>query len=111
MIENAVTFFERYQSDEALRDKVREAMDAYPGSFEIREALVENVLLPIARDLGLDFTLSELRAYETRKKMSRLNKSDEEYFDSVEDEEGFWLLDNGWEYDEDILRAGEEWKV
>ena len=42
--------------------------------------------------------------------MSRLNQSDEEYFASAEEAEGFWLLDNGWEYDEEVLRAGEEWK-
>ena len=108
MIENAVRFFERYKGDEALRERVREAVGAYPGSLEIREALVENVLLPIA--LELDFSVDELRAYETRVKMGRLNQSDEEYFAAIEDEEGFWLLDNGWEYDEDVLRAGEEWR-
>ena len=102
MIENAEKFFEQYKTDEALRTRVKEALDAYPGSFEIREPLVEEVLLPI--------TVSELRAYETRKKLSHLHQSDEEYFASVEEEEGFWLLDNGWEYDEDVLRAGEEWK-
>ena len=110
MLENAVKFFEQYKNDEELRRKVQEAVNAYPGSLEIREALVENVLLPIAYERGLEFTLAELRAYETRKKMSHLNKSDEEYFAEIEDEEGFWLLDNGWEYDEDILRAGEEWQ-
>ena len=109
MLDNAVKFFEQYKKDEALRDRVREAVASYPGSLEIREALVEYALLPIARELGLDFTVAELRAYETRVKMSRFNKSDEEYFAEIEDEEGFWLLDNGWEYDEDILRAGEEW--
>ena len=110
MIENAVRFFERYKGDEALRERVREAVGAYPGSLEIREALVENVLLPIARELELDFSVDELRAYETRVKMGRLNQNDEEYFAAIEDEEGFWLLDNGWEYDEDVLRAGEEWR-
>ena len=110
MLDNAVKFFEQYKRDEALRARVREAVDAYPGSLEIREALVEHALLPIARELGLDFTVAELRAYETRVKMGRLNKSDEEYFAEIEDEEGFWLLDNGWEYGEDVLRAGEEWK-
>ena len=109
MIENAATFFERYKTDEALRARVQQAVEAYPGSLEIREALAEFALLPIAEELGLGFTVEELRAYETRVKMSRLNQSDEEYFAAIEDEEGFWLLDNGWEYDEDVLRAGEEW--
>lgn len=110
MIENAAAFFERYRTDEALRARVAEAVNAYPGSLEIREALVEAALLPVAREIGLDFTVAELRAYETRVKMSHLGMSDEEYFAGIEDEEGFWLLDNGWEYDEDVLRAGEEWR-
>ena len=110
MIENAATFFERYKTDEALRARVQQAVEAYPGSLEIREALAEFALLPIAEELGLGFTVEELRAYETRVKMSRLNQSDEEYFAAIEDEEGFWLLDNGWDYDEEVLRAGEEWK-
>ena len=110
MIENAEKFFERYKTDDALGARVKEALDAYPGSFEIREPLVEEVLLPIACELGLDFTLSELRAYETRKKLRHLHQSDEEYFASIEEEEGFWLLDNGWEYGEDVLKAGEEWR-
>ena len=84
MIENAVTFFEQYKNDESLRERVRAAVDAYPGSLEIREALVEHALLPIARELGLDFSVGELRAYETRVKMSRLNQSDEEYFASAQ---------------------------
>lgn len=110
MIDNAVTFFEKYKTDETLRERVREAVNAYPGSLEVREALVEYALLPIAREMGLDFSLTDLRAYETRVKMGRLNQSDEEYFACIEDEEGFWLLDNGWEYDEEILRAREEWE-
>lgn len=110
MIENAEKFFAQVKTDEALRARVQAAVDAYPGSLEIREALVEAALLPLARELGLEFTVAELRAFETRKKLSHLRQSDEEYFASIEDEEGFWLLDNGWEYDEDVLRAGEEWK-
>ena len=110
MIENAETFFDRFRTDEALRERVTAAVNAYPGSLEIREALVENVLLPIAGELGLDFTLAELRAYETRRKMKRLTETDEEYFERIENEESFWLLDNGWEYDEEILKAAEEWK-
>ena len=110
MTENVSRFFEQYDHDPALRSRVEEAVACYPGSLEIREALVEHTLLPIARELGLDFSVGELRAYETRVKMSRLNQSDEEYFASAEEAEGFWLLDNGWEYDEEVLRAGEEWK-
>ena len=70
MIENAVAFFEQYKTDETLRAKVQAAVDAYPGSLEIREALVEHALLPIARELGLDFTVGELRAYRATRSTS-----------------------------------------
>ena len=69
MIENAVTFFARYAEDEELRRRVLDAEAAYPGSLEIRDAVAEAVLLPIAAELGLPFDLKELRAYETRVKL------------------------------------------
>lgn len=101
MIENAAKFFELYDSDEALRERVAAAEAAYPGSLEIREAVVEEVLLPIAEELGLAFDIKALRAYETRVKMSRL--SENAVFD--EDKEYvFWLLDHGWTDDEDKLK-------
>ena len=58
MNENVVKFFELYDSDPELRAKVQAAEDAYPGSLEIREYVVEDVLIPIAEEMGLGFTLS-----------------------------------------------------
>lgn len=107
MIENAETFLKRYSSDETLRDRVARAMEVYPGSLEIREALVENVLIPIALEMSLPFTVAELRAYETRVKMRRLTETEEEYQARVENEESFWLLDNGWEYDDAVFMSAE----
>ena len=107
MLDNTVKFFEKYNSDETLRERVKRAVEEYPGSLEIREALVENTLLPIADELGLPFTVAELRAYETREKMKRFAQDDEEYFASAEDSEGFWLLDNGWEYDDGVFADAE----
>ncbi len=105
--ENVSLFFERYENDAALRARVEEAVAQYPGSLEIRESLAEAVLLPIAAELGLPFTLAQLRAYETRKKLSRA-KPDVPIEEGEEDEdadfEGYWLLDRGWENDESIFR-------
>ena len=107
MTENVSRFFEQYETDAALRAQVDEAVAAYPGSLEIRESLVEAVLLPIAEALGLPFTIQELRAYETRKKLSRV-KPDVPIQEGEEDEdadfEGYWLLDRGWENDEAIFK-------
>lgn len=97
MRENVDKFFDRYDAEPELRARVQEAMDCYPGSYEIREPLVEFVLLPIAQELGLEFNVAELRAYETKKKLdrARLMEEDVEYYD--EDFEGYWLLERGWE--------------
>ena len=43
MRENVGKFFERYAEDEALRGRIAEAQANYPGSLEIREAVVEDV--------------------------------------------------------------------
>lgn len=109
MIENAEKFFERYAADEALRRRVAEAEAMYPGSLEIREAVAEAVLLPIAADLGLPFDLKDLRAYETRVKLKNA-KPDVEVQEGEEIEEPvvYWLLEHGWENDVDRMKkAGE----
>ena len=102
MVEQAEAFFARVAEDEALREQLRLAEECYPGSLEIREAVVEAVLLPEAEALGLPFTVQELRAYETRKKLEA--SRDGAVSDTDEDFEGYWLLDRGWTYDTDDLK-------
>lgn len=93
-MENVTRFFELYDNDEALRHKVETALALYPGSLEIRDAVAQHVLLPIAEELGLPFELADLRKYETRKKM-RASIGDEISGDIDEGQE-YWLLDRGW---------------
>ena len=111
MIENAETFFARYAEDEELRRRVLEAEAAYPGSLEIRDAVAEAVLLPIAAELGLPFDLKELRAYETRVKL-RNAKPDVpvEEGEPIEDPISYWLLDRGWDYDYKSLKKPDDTK-
>ena len=66
---NVEKFFERYNADEALRRRAMEAEAAYPGSLEVRESVVEAVLLPLAEELGLPFTVKDLRGYELKLKL------------------------------------------
>ena len=94
MLEQAEAFFARVAADPALEERLRLAEESYPGSLEIREAVVEDVLLPIAEELGYPFTLEELRRYETRRKLRKAETEDEP--------ERFWLLDHGWTYDTDL---------
>ena len=108
MSDNVSRFFEQYEADPALKARVAEAVACYPGSLEVRESLVEAVLLPIADELGLPFTVQELRAWETALKLSRV-KPDVPIEEGEEDEdadfEGYWLLDRGWENDEAIFKT------
>ena len=86
---------------------MEEALAFYPGSLEVRESVVRAVLLPIAEAEGLPFSLQELRAYETKKMLSRI-KPDVPIEEGSEDEdadfEGYWLLERGWEYATDTLK-------
>lgn len=107
MSENVSLFFERCEAEPALKARISEAVAAYPGSLEVRESLVEAVLLPIAEAEGLPFTVQELRAYETRLKLSRIKPDvqiEEGEADEDEDFEGYWLLDRGWENDESAFK-------
>ena len=101
MNENVITFFERYENTPQLREKVKLALDCYPGSLEIRESVVKNVLLPIAETEGLPFTVDDLRKYETRKKLKKATMDNDEWL-AMEDDGGddYWLLDHGWSDDE-----------
>ena len=101
MNENVAVFFARYENEQSLRDRVKLALDCYPGSIEVRESVVKNVLLPIAMEEGLDFTVDDLRKYETRKKMKKAAMDNDEWL-AMEDDGGddFWLLDHGWSNDE-----------
>ena len=107
MTENVARFFARYDAEPALRARVEEALAFYPGSLEVRESVARSVLLPIAEAEGLPFTLQELRAYETKKMLSRIKPDvqiEEGEEDEDEDFEGYWLLDRGWENDESAFK-------
>ena len=100
MYENVEKFFALHDADPALRERLRLAEEAYPGSLEIREAVAEHVLLPVAAELGLPFSLLELKVYETKKK-ARYHQdvalTKEELVQPLE-EPHYWLLEHGWEF-------------
>ena len=105
MNENVVKFFELYDSDEALRKRIEDAEAAYPGSLEIRDAVIEAVLLPVAKELGLPFTLRDLRVYESV--MSAKRCPDEEKTEKELSESGeysYWFNGRGWSYDKNMFK-------
>lgn len=104
MNENVVKFFELYDNDEALRKRIEDAEAAYPGSLEIRDAVIEAVLLPVAKELGLPFTLRDLRVYESV--MSAKRCPDEEMTEKELSESGeysYWFNGRGWSYDKNMF--------
>lgn len=104
MNENVVKFFELYDNDEALRKRIEDAEAAYPGSLEIRDAVIEAVLLPVAKELGLPFTLRDLRVYESV--MSAKRCPDEEMTEDELSESGeysYWFNGRGWSYDKNMF--------
>lgn len=110
MNENVVRFFELYDSDSALRQRIADAEAAYPGSLEIREAVVTEILLPIADELGLPFTLMDLRVYETVKKARGCEDREltEEELESPDDDTVYFLIDHGWGYDKGLFEPKED---
>lgn len=102
MNENVVKFFELYNSDPELRAKVQAAEDAYPGSIEIREYVVEDVLIPIAEEMGLGFTLLDLKKYETRVQFKH-STGEASVEGKIVERPVYWLLDRGWQNDEAVF--------
>ena len=108
MKENVKKFFALYNADPALKKRVKDAEAAYPGSLELREPLVEAVLLPVARELGLEFSIRELQDYETEH-YARLHRDvelTEEDLAAPDDETEYWLIHHGWSHDDSIFCPG-----
>lgn len=108
MKENVEKFFALYNSDPALKKRVKDAEAAYPGSLELREPLVEAVLLPVARELGLEFSIRELQDYETAH-YARLHRDvelTEEDLAAPDDETEYWLIHHGWSRDDSVFCPG-----
>ncbi len=103
---NVEAFLTRLDTDPALKKKVDLAVNNWPGSWENREYLVEDVLLPIAAEEGLPFELADLRKYEMHLKMMRQKDVDISAEEDVE--YTYWLLDRGWFNDESIFREVSE---
>ena len=62
--ENVKAFFEALSKDGVLQKALREKELAYTGAKENREAVVAEVLIPVANEAGYDFTLEDLKAFE-----------------------------------------------
>lgn len=101
MRENVDKFFALMDSDSKIREQLDEAIACYPGCLDIRDAMLSETMLPLAKSLGLEFTLSELRAYETKKKLYFEGPEMKDLPEGVDQYEApeYWLISHGWDYD------------
>ena len=109
MNSNVIKFLEKYDSDPELQQRVADAVNAYPGSLELREALVEACLLPFAEELGLPFTVVDLKVYEATKRHAKHKDVEltEEDLAAEDDDEDYWLEGKGWTNDESAFCTGQ----
>lgn len=66
--ENVKKFYQELASDESLRARVNDLFKEYQNQTidkTKKAALIEELVLPIAAEKGLPFTLDELQQYET----------------------------------------------
>lgn len=107
---NVIKFFEKYNSDPELYKRIQDAVAAYPGSLELREALVEAVLLPVAEEMGLPFTVVDLKVYEATKRNAKHKNVEltEEDLAEPDDDEDYWLEGKGWSNDESVFCPGHD---
>ena len=107
MIENIEKFYKLLSEDSSVAKRLADAQNAYPGSWEIREPFLQATMLPLAEELGLGFTIEELRKYETRLKVMNSRDIDDES-DSVPEPVIYQLLDHGWETASSVYEDAEE---
>ena len=82
--ENVGKFYEKLAQDAALAEKLN-AMDkdfaekngASTDDAAMREKAVEAIIIPLAKEVGLPFTLEELKEYE-QEQMKEMNLSEDE---------------------------------
>ena len=106
MIENIEKFYKLLAEDSTVAKRLEDAQNAYPGSWEIREPFLRETMLPLAEELGLGFTIEELRKYETRLKV-RSSRDVEDDSEGVPEAVVYQLLDRGWDTDPTLFETGQ----
>ena len=63
-LENVKAFYKELEANQELQKKIAAADAAYNGDTEDKKAAVEAIILPIAKEVGFDFTAEELISFK-----------------------------------------------
>ena len=81
---NAAKFYEKLQNDAALAEKLNEMDKDFAEKngtsaedAAMREKAVDAIIIPLAKEVGLPFTLEELKEYE-QDRLKEMNLSEDE---------------------------------
>ena len=75
--ENVNSFFEAMTKDESIQQALKEKELAYTGAKDDREAVIKEVLIPVAEAAGYTFTVEDLKEYEEGKQVNGELNEDE----------------------------------
>ena len=79
--QNVKAFIEALSQDESIQKALKEKEMAYTGIKEDRETFMEAVVIPLAKEVGYEFTLKDLKDFE--KGMRPQGELDEDELESV----------------------------
>ena len=91
--ENVKAFFEAMSKDETIQQALKEKELGYTGIMGNLDAVMEEVVIPVAKKAGYDFTLEELNEYEKSMRVSMDDELDEDMLEQIAggaSSGGFW---------------------
>ena len=109
-VENVKKFYEAVSQDKELQQKLIELSKKYQGQQmdEAKEmAIMEQDALPLAKQLGYDFTMDDLKAYGEKKRQADTDRElSEEEMEAVAGGTGIFCLSIGYNTDFDCIDGG-----
>lgn len=75
--EDVGKFYEELVKNKDLQEKLKKAQDGYDGDKNDRDEVAEKILIPVAKEAGYEFTISDMCLYE-KEQLVKQGVSEEE---------------------------------